>query len=251
VTQAGSLVLDTGSSRFKGGCAITARLIGAITDQGRRPTRVDNQADLSNYPDVQLTLGGQLYCLTPQDYFLPITSSDWELGVHYLEGLPDELLVVGSVFLDQVYSIFYYETPIPNQRIVGLANPVHRKLSVSGVWENEFGSTLEIGPLAPDGTFRGSYQSDTGATGIYPVVGLADPQPVGDNQAVSFSVSWRSTEGNEDPSWHWVSGFTGLLKESEGQEILATTYLLQQNATSSTPDWMATATYPSNFKRKP
>lgn len=75
-------------------------------------------------------------------------------------------------------------------------------------------------------------------------------EPIGDNHAVSFSVTWPSTAGEQDPSWHWVSGFTGLLKESEGQEILATTYLLQQNATSTTLDWIVTTTYPSNFRRK-
>ncbi|MGD9171105.1 MAG: avidin/streptavidin family protein [Candidatus Thiodiazotropha sp.] len=67
---------------------------------------------------------------------------------------------------------------------------------------------------------------------------------------MSASVTWRSSVGEEAPSRHWVSGFTGLLKENAGQETLATTYLLQQNVTNTTPDWMATATYPSNFRRK-
>jgi hypothetical protein len=251
VTEAGSLVLDTGSSRFKGGCAVIGRMIDAITDEGRRPTTLSDPSALANYPDLELTLGGQLYTLTPRDYFLPVSSGEWELAVHYLEGLPDELLVVGSVFLDTVYSIFYYETLVPGQRAVGLATPVHKRMTVSGTWQNEFGSSLEIGPVAADGTFRGNYRSHTGASGVYPVMGVADPQPVGDNLAVSFSVSWRSLEGEEDASWHWVSGFTGLLQEKGGQEILSTTYLLQQNATASAPDWMATAVYQSTFRRKP
>ncbi len=250
VVNTGDLVLDTGSSRFKGGRAVIGRMIDAITDQGRRPTQVSDADALESYPDIDMTLGGKVYTLTPQQYFQHIAPSTWELGVHYLEGLPAELLLVGSVFLDTVYSIFFYETARPDQKAVGLAQPIYKKMTVSGVWQNEFGSTLEIGPVASDGTFRGTYSSHTGATGVYPVMGVADPDPVGDNLAVSFSVTWHSLQGEEDPSWHWVSGFTGLLQENSGEETMATTYLLQQNATSSVPDWMATAIYPSTFKRK-
>jgi hypothetical protein len=250
VSTNGSLTLDTGSSCFKGGKTIIARMLDVLTDQGRRPTRISDPSDLSEYPDIQLTLGGQSYTLTPAEYFLSIGPNDWELGVHYLEGLPDELLIVGSVFLDTLYSIFQYETQTPGLRAVTLANPIRKKMSVSGTWENEFGSTLELGPVASDGTFRGSYLSHTGATGRYPVVGVADPQPVGNNQAVSFCVSWRSLEGPEDPSWHWVSGFTGLLNLRSGEETLATTYLLQQNTSATMPEWMATAIYPATFRRK-
>lgn len=250
VTQGTPLVLDTGSSRFKGGQAVIARLQAAITDNGKRPTTVRSAAALAEYPQLTLTLNGIDYGLKPQDYFLQLSATCWQLGVHYLEGLPDELLLVGSVFLDTVYSIFYLDIDTPGRQLVGLATPRFKALSVSGVWENEFGSTLEIGPVAADGTFRGTYRSHTGATGMYPVVGVADPQPIGDNLAVSFAVTWRSLEGEPDPSWHWVSGFTGLLQEAQGQETLATTYLLQQNATSDVPAWMATAVYPSTFRRK-
>jgi hypothetical protein len=250
VTAGTPFVLDTGSSRFKGGKTVIDRLQAAITDNGQRRTAVTSEAALADYPDLNLTLNGLTYVLTPQQYFLRLSDSLWELGVHYLEGLPDELLLVGSVFLDTVYSIFYYETPTPGQRAVGLATPIFKKLSISGVWENEFGSTLEIGPVAEDGTFRGTYRSHTGATGVYPVMGVADPQPTSNNLAVSFSVTWRSLEGKPDPSWHWVSGFTGLLEENNGQEIMRTMYLLQQDATNAVADWMATAVYPSNFHRK-
>ncbi|MEJ2529304.1 MAG: avidin/streptavidin family protein, partial [Gammaproteobacteria bacterium] len=250
VVDAGDLVLDTGSSRFKGGCAVIGRMLDAITYKGQLPIQISDPEALNAYPDIALTLGGKVYTLTPQQYFQHTAPSTWELGVHYLEGLPDELLLVGSVFLDSVYSIFFYETKDPGQRAVGLANPVYKKMTVSGIWQNEFGSTLEIGHVASDGTFRGTYSSHTGATGVYPVMGVADPNPTGDNLALSFSVTWHSLEGKEDPSWHWVSGFTGLLQENNGEETMSTTYLLQQNATGSTPDWIATAIYPSTFRRK-
>lgn len=250
VTQNAGLVLDTGSSRFKGGQAVIQRMLNAITDNGARPTQVDNAAALANYPSLTLTMGGVNYTLTPQQYFLKLSDTLWEVGVHYLEGLPDEMLLVGSVFLDTVYSIFYYETGTPDLQAVGLATPKRPAMSVSGVWQNEFGSTLEIGAVSSDGTFQGSYSSDTGATGVYPVMGVADPDPAGESLAVSFSVTWRSLEGPSDPSWHWVSGFTGLLQTKNGAESMGTIYLLQQNVTDQTADWMATATYPSTFHRK-
>lgn len=253
------LVLDTGSSRFKGGCTVISSLLAAITDNGARPTRVGSTSAFANYPDIILTMGGVEYFLTPSQYFISIGPSTWEVGAHYLDGLPDDMLLVGSVFLDTVYSIFYFDPSGPDRCVVWLATPVHSALkaagvssalNVTGTWQNEFGSILEIGPVSCDGTFKGIYRSDTGATGVYPVMGVADPDPVGDTMAVSFSVSWRSLQGKEDPSWHWVSGFTGLLQMKDGQELLATTYLLQQNVSDSAPAWMATAVYPSNFTRK-
>lgn len=243
-------VLDTGSSVFKGGHAIIHRMLEAITDQGRRPTTVTSEADLAAYPDLTLTLGGVAYRLTPRQYFMRLAPDRWDLGVQYLEGLPEDLLVVGSVFLDTVYSAFFLGDGRGDGRSVLLATPVRAQRSVSGVWVNEFGSVLEIGPLAPDGTFRGRYRSDTGATGVYPVMGVADPDPVGDSIAVAFSVNWRSLEGSPDPSWHWVSAFSGLMQVQGGEEVLSTIYLLQQNIGPSTQAWQATAVHPSTFRRR-
>lgn len=120
---------------------------------------------------------------------------------------------------------------------------------ISGTWTNEFGSTLEVGEITTEGTFSGTYKSSTGATGIYPVVGVADPEPIDNNQTVSFSVTWRSLEGEPDPSWHWVSGFVGAITIENGVEVFKTTYLLQQNITESSPQYMATSTFPSTFTR--
>ncbi len=241
-------VLDTGSSVFKGGHTIIHRMLEAITHEGRLPTTVDNEAALAAYPTITLTLGGIDYTLTPQQYFLKIGATQWDVGVQYLEGLPEELLVVGSVFLDSVYSAFFL---VPDGHgAVGLATPRQQPRSVSGVWINEFGSTLEIGPIASDGTFRGTYRSDTGATGVYPVVGVTDPEPVGTSITIAFSVNWRSLEGSPDPSWHWVSAFSGLLEEKDGEEVLSTLYLLQQNVSEQVQAWQATAVYPSVFKRR-
>lgn len=243
-------VLDTGSSVFKGGHSIIHRLLEAITDQGRRPTTVSSTAALAAYPELTLTLGGIAYRLTPQQYFMQLAPDRWLLGVQYLEGLPEELLVVGSVFLDTVYSAYFLGDGDNTGPAVLLATPVNAQRSISGVWVNEFGSVLEIGPLAIDGTFRGRYRSDTGATGVYPVMGVADPDPVGDSIAVAFSVNWRSLEGAPEPSWHWVSAFSGLMQLQGGEEVLSTIYLLQQNQSPTVKAWQATAVYPSTFKRR-
>ncbi|GAB3027928.1 hypothetical protein GCM10027285_07660 [Oleiagrimonas citrea] len=250
VAEDSALVLDTGSSRFKGGAAVIARFQNAITDGGKRPLTVHDATALAAYPDIEVELNSTVYTLTPPQYFQRLGAHRWEAGVHVLEGLPDEMLVVGSVFLDWVYSIFWYQPSDAGPCIVALATPRrHTSSRVTGLWRNGFGSTLEIGPLDADGCFRGRYTSSTGASGDYPVVGVADPHPDGDSVAISFAVSWRSLEGKPDPSWHWVSGFTGLLQHKDGQDQIATTYLLQQNADAQTPDWMATAIYPSTFTR--
>ena len=112
VAQDIEFVLDTGSSWFKGGQGIINTLTNAITDNGELPTTVTPSSDLDKYPDIFLVLGSVSYRLTPQQYFLEIDENgkkEWVLGVHYLEGMPDQMLLVGSTFLDTVCSVFDYD----------------------------------------------------------------------------------------------------------------------------------------------
>ena len=122
-----ALVLDTGSSRFKGGKSVIQRFLDAVTDDGRLPISVSDPRELNEYPDIILELGGQAYVLTPADYFLHVASSRWEVGIHHLEGLPDEMLLVGSVFLDTVYSVFVVSPENGTGQGVILARPTRRK----------------------------------------------------------------------------------------------------------------------------
>lgn len=110
-------VLDTGSSWFKGGQSIIARLIAAVTDHGQRPTTLGDRAELAHYPDIALTLGGVEYTLTPEQYFLHV-GDRWVLGIQYLEGLPDELLLVGTMFLETIAAGFFYSTNAADRFIV-------------------------------------------------------------------------------------------------------------------------------------
>lgn len=117
----GHLALDTGSSRFKGGRAVIEHLVAAITGDGERPTQVDCAEKLASYPDVVIRLGGVDYTLTPEQYFQPVAGTGWVLGCHYLHGLPDGMLVAGTVFLETVYTVFSLDRHEPARSVVWLA----------------------------------------------------------------------------------------------------------------------------------
>ena len=238
--------LDTGSSCFKGSESTIDALRAAITGQGQRPDVLQDAKQLADFPDLFLRLGGQVYKMAPKDYFLQLEPTVWVLGFQTLKGLPDRFLLVGSMFLEQVYSLFDYD-----RKTVTLAQPwprPHQPVSLTGRWRNEFGSIMEVGPVAENGSFAGTYSSSTGATGCYPVLGFVDPCPPEAGQTVSFSVSWRSMTGDYDKSWHWVSAFAGILASPNGVDTLRTQYLLQQDPTAA-PDYLATAVFPATFHR--
>lgn len=85
-------------------------------------------------------------------------------------------------------------------------------MSITGTWANSYGSTMNLVQY-DDGLVVGVYRSDTGSSGIYRVVGHADPAPTaGTGQAVVLSIYWRSIGGGpSNPTWHYVSGFSGQL----------------------------------------
>lgn len=91
-------------------------------------------------------------------------------------------------------------------------------MSITGTWENSYGSVMEL-TQSDDGSVIGLYSSSTGSSGVYWVVGHADPQPTTNaGQAVALSIYWRSIAGGpSNPSWHYVSGFSGQLVSVGGQ----------------------------------
>ena len=96
-------------------------------------------------------------------------------------------------------------------------------MSVSGQWVNSFGSTVWLEQQS-NGNVFGVYSSSTGSSGVYWVVGVTDPNPpqgtVG--QSLAFCVFWRAIEGGKgDPSWHYVSGFSGQLVTLNGVPTLS------------------------------
>lgn len=111
-----NLALDTGSSRFKGSPAIIEYLIDRIStkpDGGKLPTTFSDPALVMEFPDLTLTLNNRDYLLRPEDYIWQVGDSDlFSLQFHPLDLGDAETILVGSVFLDQVYSVFSY-TPDP------------------------------------------------------------------------------------------------------------------------------------------
>lgn len=103
-----SFVLDTGSSCFKGPADLINTLIQAVTCDGELPSYVSTAEALQQYPVISLSMGTSTYYLSPEQYFMKLNDQYWELGIQVLDGMPEGMLLVGSVFLDTVYSIFDY-----------------------------------------------------------------------------------------------------------------------------------------------
>lgn len=95
-------------------------------------------------------------------------------------------------------------------------------MSVNGSWINVFGSVVSL-DQKKDGSVVGTYTSTTGASGSYWVVGFTDPNPPtnGNGQSLAFAILWRSFDGGTpDPSWHYVSGFSGQMVTIDGTPSL-------------------------------
>lgn len=116
--QAGitSFVLDTGSSIFKANQQMIDALLNAVTLHGQLPISISDPNLMANYPTITLNLCNNYYNLTPQQYFIQLSPNSWTIGIQTLDGMPEGMLLVGSVFLETVYSIFDYEN-----KVIGLA----------------------------------------------------------------------------------------------------------------------------------
>lgn len=86
-------------------------------------------------------------------------------------------------------------------------------MSVTGSWLNGYGSVMFL-TEGEGGSVSGAYTSTTGSSGAFWIVGYAGSaasQSTG--QPLAFSILWRSfVAGTPDPSYHWVSGFSGQLQ---------------------------------------
>jgi hypothetical protein len=99
-------VFDSGSSYFKGPEALIEKLVAAVTDHHRLPVSVTSARALDNYPVISIALGNQSYELRPQQYFMKLDDDLWQLGIEVLDGMPDGMLLVGSVLMDTLYCVF-------------------------------------------------------------------------------------------------------------------------------------------------
>lgn len=112
-------------------------------------------------------------------------------------------------------------------------------MSLTGTWSNSYGSVMTLEQYS-SGLVGGSYQSSTGSTGVYNVIGFAPVTPPTPQlgQSVALSIYWRSTQGGQgDPSWHWVSGLSGQLNIAGAEPTI---YLM--HAMVATDDFPGLAT---------
>jgi len=101
-------------------------------------------------------------------------------------------------------------------------------MSLAGIWENEYGSKMTLS-MANNNLFTGKYESTTGSTGEYRVIGYqtsADPTSAA-GQACCLAIDWHSVvAGPPDNSWHWVSGLSGQLSIQSGVEQLVLSHAM-------------------------
>lgn len=119
-----NLQLDTGSSIFKGDSDYIANIVSAITQTAGHGSIIHDEAELKDFPDLTITLAGVDYTLKPEQYFQRFVEYDaetnkgtpyWKLAFDPLDGL-EGVLLVGSIFLDTVYSVYLYpDTFVGNQ----------------------------------------------------------------------------------------------------------------------------------------
>jgi len=111
-------VLDSGSSRFKGDPEIIRNIVNLITGNGKRPQKVTKSSDLNTYPDFTIVLVDQngdsnKYTLTAHEYFQEFPDG-WCLAFHEMppsrNSSVDNLLLAGSIFLDNYYTVYDYTT---------------------------------------------------------------------------------------------------------------------------------------------
>lgn len=114
-------------------------------------------------------------------------------------------------------------------------------MSVTGIWVNSYGSIMDLYQF-DDGVVSGRYKSDTGASGVYPVIGYAAPEPPsGTGQGLALSIYWRSLAGGApNPTWHYVSGFSGQLIALDGTPSLVLLHAMVDSDDSPGPGGLGT-----------
>jgi saccharopepsin len=101
-------------------------------------------------------------------------------------------------------------------------------MSAEGVWVNEYGSRMSLA-VGPDGAIAGTYESTTGSTGKYRVVGYQQPNDPTSKagQALALAIHWHSiVEGPADASWHWSSALGGQISLHEEAETMVLSHAL-------------------------
>lgn len=260
--------LDSGSSQFKGDDALMQQTLARIA-QGGSPDVV------LGFADGEITLGADLYNVLIEDG----PQQGQTLAQFAPLGLTD-LVLVGSLVMEHCYSVFEYQVVHCGPGVYSLAPvgvwlfnrpegpqiitrassrrfmPGPREvstckvtlparapsMSVAGTWKNHYGSVMTLN--VNGNRVTGTYQSSTGSTGRYEVVGYQLKSAETPNQGlpVALAIEWHSI-GKEpaDPSWNWSSGLCGQVTLSGTEDILELSHLLV--ASSDFPGLAQRGTY--------
>ncbi len=108
-------------------------------------------------------------------------------------------------------------------------------MDISGNWYNELNSVMTINPIAPDGSFTGTYQTE----GIQPVglVGITDG-----NNVVGFTVVWPQ-------DYTSVTTWSGLITSDDNNDQQITADWLLTAPPPTTEEWKTTNIGQDIFKR--
>jgi hypothetical protein len=118
--------------------------------------------------------------------------------------------------------------------------------NLAGKWYSDLGAELVLS-VRPDGKLEGAYISSVGDTsGAFDIVGLADGEEYRGNRCFGAVVLWRNKHGN----FHSVTSWSGQYQIIDGEEVLATTWLLTKE-TEPHQDWLSTCVGSDVFRRVP
>jgi avidin family protein len=119
-------------------------------------------------------------------------------------------------------------------------------MGLDGRWYNELGSSMVL-HLGSDGrSLTGTYHSAVGqAVEQYDFVGRLDSDPRA-STGLGWTVSWE----NEKLNAHSVTTWSGQYRVVDGDEFIATTWLLTREGTAD-DEWESTLVGKDLFSRNP
>ncbi|XP_059692615.1 avidin-like [Haemorhous mexicanus] len=118
--------------------------------------------------------------------------------------------------------------------------------NLTGWWENDLGSKMQVFEVGKDGTFSGQYHTAVSST-KKPI----QPSPLTGSQHLDedgqctfgFTVNWKKFSDS-------TAVFVGqCFNGDDGKEVLHTSWLLREKVDSEQDDWKATRTGRNTFTR--
>ncbi|XP_041326919.1 avidin-like [Pyrgilauda ruficollis] len=118
--------------------------------------------------------------------------------------------------------------------------------NLTGWWENDLGSKMQVFKVGNDGTFSGEYHTAVSSTKkpiqVSPLTGSQHLDEDG-QCTFGFTVNWKKFSDS-------TAVFVGqCFNGDDGKEVLHTSWLLREKVDSETDDWKATRTGHNTFTR--